>query len=170
MSYNQTRSVKGLWFPTWMKVLISLLPYSWPAKLYKTMSGLQTWTFIVFLLNCKIHILLVFTLSYGSRVLDIPSKSSGFHLCFFNFQSRFSFFYLTWETRHSTSRFSHSLLLAFDLFRSEINLSKTRSIMFHNTIEMIPNNANWMVMLILPSEASVGATLYWNEQSLQFDC
>ena len=26
----------------------SLLPYSWPAKLYKTMSGLQTWTFIVF--------------------------------------------------------------------------------------------------------------------------
>ena len=76
-------------------------------------------------------------------------------------QSRFSFFYLTWETRHSTSRFSHSLLLAFDLFRSEINLSTTRSIMFHNTMEIIPNNASWMVMSILPSEASVGATLNW---------
>ena len=37
------------------------------------------------------------------------------------------------------------------------NLSKT----IYLTMVMMPNRASWIVMSILPSEASVGATLYW---------
>ena len=43
-------------------------------------------------------------------------------------------------------------------------LSKT--IWWHfPTMVMMPNSASWMVISILPSEASVGATLYWIEKS-----
>ena len=87
ISYNQTRSAKELWFPTWMKVLISLLPYSWPAKLYKTMSGLQTCPFIVFffteskhiLQNCKIHIL--FTRPLYTGVESTSGNSVHLFIC-----------------------------------------------------------------------------------------
>ena len=43
-------------------------------------------------------------------------------------------------------------------------LSKT--IWWHfPTMVMMPNSASWMVISILPSEASVGATLYWIDKS-----